>query len=228
MPATKTGVWNAAGAGIARYECAPPQCAARIILFRFEKSGFSWRFENQPIPKTVQAWSESMKGISFVANGVFFDEKWQPTGMLKTKGKTVNGRSYDPELSGILELSPDVRVIDTAKEKYDLGKMTETAQSFPLIIKSGLPVGSFKDVHAARRTVFGVDTEGNSYVGIVPEDSVSFPNLAKILAGTGVSWNNVINLDGGTSTGFALRSNGASENIDSIVQVPNVIVAERK
>lgn len=228
IPTASTGAWNAHGEGIARYECAPPQCSARITLFRFDKEAFAWRFENQPIPKTVQSWSKDMKKATFVANGVFFDEKWQPTGMLKTGGKLVGSRNYDPALSGILELSPEVRVINTATEKYDLTKMTEAAQSFPLIIKAGVSVTSFKDTHAARRTVFGTDNDGNAYVGIIPEDSVTFPDLAKILAKTGVSWSNVINLDGGSSSGFALRSNGMSDNLDSIVQVPNVIVAERK
>jgi hypothetical protein len=43
-----------------------------------------------------------------------------------------------------------------------------------------------------------------------------------------VKWNNVLNLDGGTSTGFSIQADGYDETMNSIVQVPNVIVAERK
>jgi uncharacterized protein YigE (DUF2233 family) len=220
--------WKNIAAGIDRYECAAPTCGVDLVMFRFAANSFAWRFENRSEPSTVEAWAASLPKAVFVANGVYFDENFQPTGLLKTAGAAVNARRYDLDKSGLLELSPAVAAIDTSAEKFDLEKMTEAGQNFPILIKSGQPVAAFKDERAARRTVFGTDQNGNVYVGAVAEDSVSFNDLAKLLAKTGVKWNNAINLDGGTSTGFSLHAGDYEESMNSIVQVPNVIVAERK
>ena len=223
-----TASWKSVASGIDRYECPAPNCGVDLILFRFAKDAFVWRFANRSEPSTVEAWAASLPQAVFVANGVYFDEKFQPTGLLKTIGAVVNARQYDLDKSGLLELSPATEVIDTASQKFDLEKMTEAAQNFPLLIKNGKPVATFKDEHASRRTAIGTDQSGNVYVGAVAEDNISFRDLAKLLAKTGVKWNNVLNLDGGTSTGFSLHADDYEETMNSIVQVPNVIVAERK
>jgi len=233
---SKIPAWTTAAPDISRFDCSADVCGARLILYRFAKDKFNWRFENRTAPSTVEAWAASLPKAVFVANGVYFDEKFQPTGLLKTAGTFVNDRKYDLDKSGLLELSPAVSVIDTATKKLapysdtgiDLTTLTEAAQSFPLLIKNEAPVKSFKDEHTARRTVVGTDTSGDVYVGAVPEDSISFPALVSLLEKTGVKWNNVLNLDGGTSTGFSVRAGAFEETMNSIVQVPNVIVAEHK
>jgi len=220
--------WNNIAAGIDRYECPAQICGVGLIMFRFAKDRFVWRFENRAQPSTVEAWAASLPKAVFVANGVYFDEKFQPTGLLKTAGTLTNGRTYDADKSGLLELAPQVAIIDTATAKPALETMTEAGQNFPLLIKNGGPVTTFKDEHASRRTFVGVDREENVYVGTVAEDAIDFSDLAALLAKTDVKWDNVINLDGGTSTGFSVRAGGYEETLNSIVQVPNVIIAERK
>jgi len=220
--------WKNIAAGIDRYECGAQTCGVDLILFRFAKDEFVWRFADRSEPSTVEAWAASLPKAVFVANGVYFDEKFQPTGLLKTSGSVVNNRTYDFGKSGLLELSPSFNIIDTVAGKFDLAKMIEAGQSYPLLIKNGVPVASLKDEHPSRRTVVGTDKDGNVYVGTVAEDSISFASLVELLAKTGVKWNNVLNLDGGTSTGFAIHAGDFKETMNSIVQVPNVIVAERK
>jgi uncharacterized protein YigE (DUF2233 family) len=220
--------WTNVGPDISRYECIAAACGKRLIVYRFAKDKFSWRLLNRATPSTVEAWSRSLPNISAITNGVYFDENFQPTGLLITEGKTVNNRKYDLDLSGLINLSPTLNIIDTAKEKINTEKMTEAAQSFPLLIKNGVPVKKFKDEHYARRSFIGTDTLHDVYLGFIPEDSISFVDLAQYLSGIGVKWDNVINLDGGTSTGFAVRDEKFAESMNSIVQVPNVIVAERK
>ena len=226
--ASSKPAWTQVAPDMYRYECSANICGARLILYRFSKDKFNWRFENRTAPSTVEAWAGSLPKAAFVANGVYFDEHFQPTGLLKAAGVLVNDRKYDLDKSGLLELSPAVSVIDTATQKIDLTKMTEAGQSYPLLIKNGVPAAAAKDEHPSRRTVVGTDKSGDVYVGAVPEDSVSFADLSKLLAQTGVKWNNVLNLDGGTSTGFSVRDGDYEETMNSIVQVPNVIVAERK
>ncbi len=227
-PAVTEPVWTEVGLGAYRYDCAATICGGRLIIYRFNKDLFRWRFEDRQTPATVESWAKSLPKAAFVINGVYFDEKWRPTGMLKTADKTINDRNYDLEKSALLELSPTVAIIDTSATKINASKMTEAGQSFPLLIKNGSPVPEFKDTHAARRTFIGTDSSGDIYVGVVPEDAITFVDLAKLLAKTEVKWNNVLNLDGGTSTGFAARIGNWSETMNSIVQVPNVIVVERQ
>jgi uncharacterized protein YigE (DUF2233 family) len=227
-PKTGAAAWQNIADNVGRYECSAAVCGARLIIYRFAKDKFTWHFVARDTPSTVEAWAKSLPSAAFVANGVYFDEKWQPTGMLVVGGKTVNNRVYDYAKSGVLELAPAVRVIDTAVEKIDAAKFSEAGQSFPLIIKNGSPIKTFKDEHGARRSMIGNDTEGNVYFAAIPEDAVTFPEAAKLLAATGVKWTNVLNLDGGTSTGFAAKLGDFSEAMNSIVQVPIVIVAEKK
>jgi uncharacterized protein YigE (DUF2233 family) len=226
--ASSMPTWQNIGPGISRYECGAEACGARLILYRFSKDEFIWHFNNSAEPMTVEAWAASMPKAIFVANGVYFDEKFQPTGMLKTSGVAVNGRTYDLKESALLELSPAIAIIDTAAGKPDLAKISEAAQSYPLLIKNGVAAAIAKDEHPARRTIVGTDKNGDVYAGVIPEDSVSFAELVSLLERTNVKWNNVLNLDGGTSTGFSIQADGYDETMNSIVQVPNVIVAERK
>lgn len=226
--ASAVASWKTVSAGVDRYECPAAVCGSRLILYRFAKDGFKWRFANRAAPSTVEAWAKSIPSAIFVVNGIYFNADWQPTGLLVTGGQPAAGKKYEYEKSGLLELAPEVRVIDTAAEKFNLAPMTEAGQNFPLLIKNGVAVTAFKDAHAARRTFIGNDMSGNMLIGTTPEDAVTFVQTAKLLLATGVKWKNVLNLDGGTSTGFAARFGDWSETMNSIVQVPNIIVVEKK
>lgn len=220
-------IWTEIAPDIRRYECSHTVCGERLIIYRFTKDLFNWRFENRVTPSTVEYWAKTLPNAIFVANGVFFDENEQPTGLLKTTNKLVNTKMYEADKSGLLELAPMVDVVDTSATKIDIANMTEAAQSFPLLIKNGAAVASFKDTRGARRTFIGTDKNDDVYIGIIPEDAITFADLAKLLVTTGVKWNNVLNLDGGTSTGIAARIGDYNETMNSIVQIPNVIVVEK-
>ncbi len=220
--------WENVDHGIARYDCPPAACGNRIIIYRFQKGAFSWSLKESETSRTVEGWANDLPSAVFVLNGVYFDENGKATGALVMKGKRVSAKEYELDKSGIIELAPETRVIDTAKEKSDLDRMEEAAQSFPLVIKSGEPVESFKDARGARRTMIGNDADGNVYAISIPEDAATFADTARALKKIGVKWDNVLNLDGGTSTGFAARTGSWTETMNSIVQVPNVLVVEKK
>lgn len=213
---------------MARYDCPRASCGNRLIIYRFDKDAFAWRFADAKEPATVEAWAAKFPDAAFVANGTYFDEKMDPTGAYVTGGKRKSSKEYEAAKSGIIELAPMFRVIDTAKEKIDFTKMNEAAQSFPLVVKGGKAVTSFKDAKGARRTMIGNDKDGNAYVIAIPEDAATFADAAKALEKIGVEWDNVLNLDGGTSTGFSAHTGSWSETMNSIVQVPIVIVAEKR
>jgi uncharacterized protein YigE (DUF2233 family) len=224
----KTPVWTDISPGVRRFDCPRPQCPAHLTVFRFAKNAFLWKATSSDEARTVQKWSNDLPAAVFVVNGFYFDENNQPTGMLIAAGKKINNRKYDDDKVGFLELAPTGRVIDTSKEKIKETAIMNGGQSFPLIIKNGAAVDTFKDTRPSRRTFAGNDKEGNLYFGVVGDDTITFSDLAATLANTGVDWKNVLNLDGGTSTGFTARFGEYSELTNSIVQIPNVIYAEKK
>jgi len=214
---------------VSRYECAAPFCASRLIIYKFAKDKFNWRLENSAAAATVENWDKQLGAKeSFVMNGVYFDEKNLPTGLFMNKGKRAGAGEYDRDQSGLLVLTPEVKIFSSRNGAPETESLAEAAQNFPLLIKDGVAATTFKDERSARRTFIGTDADGNVYAGIVPERGMTFPALAKYLATLGVKWDNVLNLDGGTSTGFAAHVGNFSETMNSIVQVPNVIVAENK
>ena len=80
----------------------------------------------------------------------------------------------------------------------------------------------------ARRTFIGTDEAGQVYVGVVWKDDVSLFELMQILQELDVNWYDVINLDGGPSTGIAVETGSFVEILDSAGPVPNVIVIQPK
>jgi hypothetical protein len=220
--------WQEIGKRVERYDCPAANCGVRLIMYRFPKDAFVWRFAESDPPATIKAWASSLPDADFVANGLFFDEKWRPTGLMISGNKTLQAKRYDYDKSGLLELAPAARTIDTSTETFDLKTMTEAGQSFPLLITGGKAVEAFKDTQAARRTAVGTDADGDTIFAFVPEDAITFVDFAKLLSSTDVKWQNVLNLDGGTSTGFSARIGDWSETINSFVQIPNVIIAEKK
>ena len=220
--------WKEVAAGASRYDCPASACGSRLVMYRFDPKRFAFRFAQSNEPLTAEGWASLEANAVFVANGLFFDEEKQPTGLMISGSKTVQDRRYDYGKSGLLELAPEVRVIDTSAEKFDLKTMTEAGQSFPLLIADGKAVASFKDTQASRRTAAGNDADGNIIFAFVPEDAITFADFAKLLSSTDVKWKNVLNLDGGTSSGFSAHLGSWSETMDSIARIPNVIIAESK
>jgi uncharacterized protein YigE (DUF2233 family) len=220
-------VWTKISARVGRFECAPPECLARIVVYRFPKDGFSWHFQNLTAPLTVAGHLSSNPKAIFAVNGVYFDEKGLPTGLLIAGGKAIGSKRYDDGKSAILELAPEPRIINTAKEKYDGANVIDGAQSYPLFIAGGV-LQKVANEKKARRTFAGEDDQNNIYFGIIPDDEVTLADAAALIVKTGVAWTNVLNLDGGPSSGLVSAIPGSTETINSIVQVPNAIVAENK
>lgn len=220
--------WSRVADGANRYDCAPPSCPARIIIYKFAPDKFRFSLKNSATPATIEAWAKNSPNAVFVANGSYFDEKDLPTGLFITGGQKIGASRYNQEETGLLVLSPAFGIYASAKNAPSLDTLTEATQGFPLIIRDGVAVAKFKDERPARRTFIGSDTTGNTYIGAVPEKGYTFANLANFLSALPVKWQNVLNLDGGTSTGFSAHLGNWSETMNSIVQVPNVIIVEKK
>ena len=120
------------------------------------------------------------------------------------------------------------KIIDTKKDKFDPNFVKEAAQAYPFLIKNSKPNIKEDSGQIARRTFIGTDQEDNFYLGILPEESQTLYELSLELSKVPVNWKNVINLDGGSSSGLIANTQKNQENLNSYVPIPNVLVVKRR
>lgn len=200
--------------------------SAFVSLYKIDPKQYSFEIlENSSSPQTISGWKESKTSADLIVNAAYFTEDYKPTGFLLSNGQTKSSTEYDYNKSGMVALSPNPEIINTAKDNAIIEQNTDNAfQSFPLLITDGTKAISSDSGKTARRTFIGSDNEENIYIGIIPEYFVSLYQTADILLKTNIQWNNVINLDGGTSAGLY----SPVENTNSYTSVPSVIAVSKK
>lgn len=219
--------WETVGVGLERMEFVSED-DVNVLLYRFNPDGFDFRIEHRPEPQRIKAWSGEISGAHMVLNGFYFLEDYMPAGLLITDGQEVHKQEFDLDKTGIVRLAPDFDIIDTEIESFAEQGVLEAGQSYPFFFKQGR--GSIKEDSGllARRTFIGTDELGQVYVGLVWRDDVSLFELMNVLQEVDVDWYDVMNLDGGPSSGLAVETNGFGEIFDSAAPVPNVIVIQPK
>lgn len=202
--------------------------AAKMIVYRFPADKFALHFSYSTSAQTVSEWADQFPRAALVTNGVYFNQDFSPSGLLTTKGTRIGKSVFDYDKSGLILLAPSFSIIDSSQGSVGLLGIREVGQSYPFLINDGKPALMRETGHDARRTFIGSDREGRMYLGIIPDATVTLFALMNILFQTGVKWNNVLNLDGGPSSGLVARLKEGKETKDSFTNVPNVIVVERK
>lgn len=146
-----------------------------------------------------------------IVNGAYFQENFNPTGLLKIDNKTLSSLNKVGS-SGILAINnTDVNIfhkknIDQYKSNYP-----ELMQNGPLLVENNGKMGIYKDdKEYSARTVIGL-TKDNKTVILIADQTAS-PSLWEISSllvkkesEGGFNLKVAINLDGGSSTGFRLN-----------------------
>ncbi len=223
--------WHSVADGVEKTVIVDKTSNVGVVLFRFASGDFSARLVSSPqSPKSVTDWAKTVDGESMVVNGTYFNVDNSPSGFVAVGGKRVGTRKFDLDKSGLLLFTPDLRIVDTRQEKTELdaAKLSNAAQSYPFYVVGGQPAISQDSGQTSRRSFIGQDQEGRTYVGAVSDDFVSLYELMRVLTDTGIDWKNVLNLDGGPSTGIVSSFGGTTDAYDSFDVVPNVIVVTRK
>ncbi len=220
--------WEGVGDGLERMEFVSTN-GVNVLLYRFRTEDFSLRIGNSIEPARVKAWASKLANEVLVINGFYFLEDFTPAGLLISDGQELHGSEFDLDKSGVVRLEPDFDILDTDQESFSRAGVLEAAQSYPFYIKQGRDAIKEDSGLLARRSFIGTDDVGQVYVGVVWKDDVSLFELMTVLEEMdGISWYDVINLDGGPSTGIVVETEGFSEVLDSAAPVPNVIVIEPK
>ena len=206
----------------------------RIHLVRIDPAVARFRVRYTPgTARQVSTWSALAGQPAFLTvNGGYFSPENLTTALLVSDGQTY-GRSYG-EFAGMFAVLPDgqVEVRWLADQPYDPAEiLLEAVQSFPMLVQPGGVMGfpaDADDGRPARRTAVGQDRLGRILFIVAPRGYLTLHELARWLATSDLELDVALNLDGGLSTGLMLSAGDTQIQVDSLVPVPSVIVAERR
>lgn len=223
-----------AGVALRRVSVATGEVAERILIVRLDPSSFRFRVLYTPgSGQRVLEWATKRGGGEplLVVNGGYFTPEYHATGLVVSGGQTY-GVSYG-DFAGMFAVLPGgrVEVRWLATDPYDPDEtLLEAVQSFPVLVKPGGVAGFPPDPQdlPARRTVVAQDAEGRILFLIATEGYLTLHELSRWLAGSDLGIDVALNLDGGQSTGLFLAAGDTRVEVDSLVPVPVVIVAEER
>lgn len=199
-----------------------------LEIIKLASSTFKAQVEFDKNPKLVSQWVQG--GEEIIINGAFFNEDYRPTGFLVVNHEVINKRMFDQDKSGlIITSSSTFSIRDLGLEPIEADDNFEYAlQSYPFLIKDGKPALKTDSGKIARRTALGVDEEGNAYIIVLANRSLSLYEFMNEILKTGIKFTNVLNLDGGPSTGIYANWEGKERVLNSYTAVSSIIRFEKK
>ena len=233
-PVPTPGVWELVAEGIELRKLRVRAKAGmeRLTLVRLDPTAFRFRVVYFPgLARTIVEWR---RPVSLVVNAGFFTPEYRTIGLLIREGR-VHGRPSDADekFSGLFAVTFDGRTEIRAlqEQPYEPGEpLWQAVESYPLLVGPGPTVGfspeAFRDT-PARRTVVARDSDGRILFIVATEGNISLHELAAFLIESDLDLEAALNLDGGRSTGLWLDAGDTHVEIDSILPVPSVIIAER-
>ncbi len=198
-----------------------------IAVFAFPVDEITTILSNSSTaPRTVSSWV-SDKEYMMVINAAYFLENNEPAGFFVREGIAEGQTMFDGDKSGVVVLDGGPHIVDVTSRE-ELLEMTNALQSYPYLIKDGEAAFATETGKYARRTAIGIGNKGVGYVIVSADRSISLHQLSTGLEELDrlcdqVSFDRVINLDGGPSTGVFFRDQGKTYIKDSFVPVPSVI-----
>lgn len=200
-----------------------------IVVYKIDQKYFSFTISNRTQPQTLKEWSEQL-GAELIVNGGYFHEDFSPSGLLIVKGETVSTREFDYDKSGAVVIDNNqLQIVDLAEQSEGGEVSAEYAiQSYPFFIKNSQAAISQDSQKMAHRTVIGLDQDGFVYLIVTPSGDLSLYQLMRLMLEWPVSFTDVLNLDGGMSSGMVVQSDNWQEEIHGASLVPNVLSVHKK
>ncbi|MCB1214926.1 MAG: phosphodiester glycosidase family protein [Deltaproteobacteria bacterium] len=149
---------------------------------------------------------QNKSGAIAVINANFFDEKKEALGLVLRDGEVLN-RFHPTSWWGSLLIENKKASITKVFKKTDLGSAQQGVQAGPILVKGGKK-NKLKENQSSKSAV-GLDLQGRLYI-IVSDGAIEINQLAQILADSpkqgGLGLQEALNLDGGPSTQFYLKT----------------------
>lgn len=192
-------------------------------IIKLDAGTFTPSVEYNAMPLRVSEWAGS--GSDVIINGGYFNEDYTPSGLLVVDGGRIGARHFDYNKSAVLAIRDGVMSIFTPKSTAELASYTYVVQSFPLLIDKGRNIASTIPQQKARRSAIGLDRAGNAYAIVSDTSDLTLHDFAEKIIANCPACTEVLNLDGGPSTGLYSTGDDAHDDIliDSWVPVPSVI-----
>lgn len=221
-----SGDWQSIWQGIAikgiEYAYNGKRYQLQVVKIDPKTAEFSLQYDKTG--KTIQQWAQGQEN-SIIANAGFFKEENEPVGLLYIDGERIDNHRVAPANSGLLSIHEQfIEILNLATTSIPSeSSLQHAVQTYPILIDQGKVVVSNTFVKQARRTAIALDAEKNVYLITANYPHLGLYNFAKVLHDSSLSLTKVLNLDGGGSTGIAIKSDQFQKIIDSESAVPTVI-----
>lgn len=204
----------------------------RINVLSLNKNKFTFEIkENTTSPLSVNAWHAENENALVLINGSFFDENYRATGGLWLKGQgkiiSLDGQNkYD----GAVVIDAEGKLSLRYLPQNSLSALKDDEQvlvNFPMLIAKGKTLLKNTNGEPARRSLLAEDDQ---FIYFISTAAMRF-SLYEMMLWVKENLNgveNVINLDGGSSTGMSVKGDLLQWSNNSFVSVPNVIFAYEK
>lgn len=234
-PTPEPLAWQVLGPGVSVVELDAPHPAedrrSPLIAFRLNPERVNFDvFYGEPQP--VSAWQEELNA-PIVFNASFFTGEGVPLGRLVIDGELYGGTLANVYGADSVSIPGMFTVIDGKVGIYATGRadyvrrdlaFDQVVETYPLLLlPGGQPNFPEETGSRARRTVIGIDENGDVIVMLIPHDGFSLHELANWLAVSPLRLDTALNLDGGRSSGLIVLQEGFRWAVDSAVDVPVVI-----
>ena len=144
-------------------------------------------------------------------NGGYFDLNFKPIGLRVIDGAVTSPLTRARLLTGVLCASSRGIGIQRLAEFSRRRKCDTAIECGPFLVDGGTRISSLDDRRSARRTFAAVSREGKAALGVSTE--LTLAQLGVVLANRSLTndfkiWR-AMNMDGGSSSAFWFRKNGA-------------------
>jgi len=204
-----------------------------LVVARIDPAKVDVRVRYAPKkPLPVQTWLAD-EAADLVINAGYFTQDNLATGLLIADG-AITGQTYRGfgGLFAVRAGPPASLSLQWLKEKPYVAdrKITQAVESFPMLVRGGKVVdGINDDGRRNRRSFVALDKSGRLLLGVSRYASLTLTDLAAALAGqSALAVDAALNLDGGASSGLAIRPSADALAIDSFEAVPAVITVTGK
>jgi uncharacterized protein YigE (DUF2233 family) len=172
----------------------------------------------------ISGWRQRLDA-PFIVNAGFFIPDGSPLGLVVVDGESM-GTSYLGHGGMLSVVGGETHLRSLAADPYLAGEALEQAmQGRPMLIEpGGIPAEFDLSPELSRRTAVAVDGEGRLMFVVVRDLALSLYQLRDWMADHDeIDFQAAFNLDGGGSTGMALRAGEMDLLVDSWNSVPAVL-----
>lgn len=201
-----------------------------VTIVRFDLHHISLSVAYQPTqPLSMGEWMRQEHATAII-NGGYFDNQNNATALVISNGQSF-GTSYIG-FGGMLSVDNhghiDLRSLSERPYDPNNEQLQQATQSSPMLVLHGKTTRFNTNAAGSRRSIVAIDKQGRLLFIASPGTAFSLGELEDLLVGSDLSIDRALNLDGGASTGLYVNAGSQQVAIDSITDLPIVIVVKAK